>query len=116
MMRTTARRLHVLGNHFLQAAASQPNVSQRNYPNFVVTPRTSLIDEIVTIRLHGLEPYQIVRLEASVVENKLKFESHAVYRASTTGIVDLETDASLAGTYTGTVLRVWMGKPFISNH
>ena len=103
MMRTTARRLRVLGNHFVQASATHANVSPQVSPSFVVTPRTSLIDETVAIRLHGLEPHQMVRLEATVVENRLKFESHAVYRASTTGVIDLETDASLAGSYTGNI-------------
>ena len=102
MMRTTARRLRVLGNHFVQAGSIKNSVSPpQDSPYFVVTPRTSLIDETVAIRLHGLEPNQMVRLDATVVENRLKFESHAVYRASTAGVVDLETDASLAGTYTG---------------
>ena len=102
MMRTTARRLRVLGNHFVQAGSIKNSVSPpQDSPYFVVTPRTSLIDETVAIRLHGLEPNQMVRLDATVVENRLKFESHAVYRASTTGVVDLETDVSLAGTYTG---------------
>lgn len=92
MMRTTARRLRVLGKHFLQSSVT---------PNLAVTPRTSLIDETVRISLSGLEPNQIVRLVAQVVENNVKFESQGVFRANSDGVVDLDSAASLAGSYTG---------------
>ena len=99
MMRTTARRLKTIGRHFLQTTAAL-NAS----PHIVVTPKTSLLNETVRIQLHGLEPNQIVQLVAKLVENNVKFESSAVYRASPKGDIDLDRDASLAGTYTGTSL------------
>ena len=105
MMRTTARRLRVLGKHFLQSSVT-PNLS----PNLAVSPRTSLIDETVRISLSGLEPNQIVRLVAQVVENNVKFESQGVFRASSDGVVDLDSAASLAGSYTGKYGRTSMAR------
>ena len=101
MMRTTARRLRVLGKHFLQSSVT---------PNLAVSPRTSLIDETVRISLSGLEPNQIVRLVAQVVENNVKFESQGVFRASSDGVVDLDSAASLAGSYTGKYGRTSMAR------
>ena len=96
MIRTAVRRLCVVRCH-LASAASRVHSA----PDIVVTPRTSLIDEKVHIHLRGLQPNQIVRLVANVKENNVKFESSAVFMADQTGAIDLEKDASLAGTYTG---------------
>ena len=99
MMRTAARRLQALQNHIMKASTS---TGLHSSPNLVVTPKTSLIDQKVHIRLHGLEPNQRIRLVASVRENSIWFESSGLFIASDAGEIDLNRDPSLGGTYTGT--------------
>ena len=104
MMHTATRRLRILRSHTCAGNLAQGLLHQKadvTSPEIVVTPRTSLISEKVRIRLHGLEPNQMVRLVANVEENSVKFESTAVFRASPSGDIDLDRDASLDGTYTG---------------
>ena len=103
-MHTATRRLRILRSHTCACNLAQGLLHQKadvTPPEIVVTPRTSLISEKVRIQLHGLEPNQMVRLVANVEENSVKFESCAVFRASPSGDIDLDRDASLDGTYTG---------------
>ena len=66
-----------------------------------VTPALALVDEKVSIRLSGLRSQQVVTLVAMVTENDRKFESRGVYQANSTGDIDSQTDASIAGTFKG---------------
>ena len=108
MMHTATRRLRILRSHTCAGNLAQGLLHQKaesTSPEIVVTPRTSLISEKVRIQLHGLESNQMVRLEANVEENNVKFESSAVFRASPSGDIDLDRDASLDGTYTGIIMK-----------
>ena len=95
---TASTRLKILESHLVSAITNAIEAT----PHIVATPRTSLLDEKVGIQIQGLEPNQIVRLVMHMIENKVKFESSGVFRANATGDIDLDLDASLAGTYTGT--------------
>lgn len=97
-MRTAVRRLQSIQNHIMKAST---RAGLHSSPNLVVTPTTSLVDQKVHIRLHGLEPNQMIRLVARVRENSIWFESSGLFRASDAGEVDLNRDPSLGGTYTG---------------
>ena len=90
------RRFNTLRSHLVNATAGL-----HTSPNLVITPKTSLIDQKVHIRLKGLEPNQMIRLVAKVRENNINFQSNCLLRASDGGEIDLNNDASLGGTYTG---------------
>ena len=98
MNSTASTRLKILESNLVSATTNAIEAT----PHIVATPRTSLLDEKVSIQIQGLGPNQIVRLVMHMVENKVKFESSGVFRANATGDIDLDLDASLAGTYTGT--------------
>ena len=98
MNSTASTRLKILESHLASATTNAIDAT----PHIVATPRTSLLDEKVSIQIQGLEAKQIVRLVMHMIENKVKFESIGVFRANATGDIDLDLDASLAGTYTGT--------------
>ncbi|HET7046236.1 MAG TPA: acyl-CoA thioesterase/BAAT N-terminal domain-containing protein, partial [Gaiellaceae bacterium] len=61
------------------------------------TPRTTLLDATVHIRLTGAKPGERVTISAS----ERSWRSHAVFRADSSGTVDLARDRALSGTYTG---------------
>lgn len=65
-------------------------------------PLSALVDEPVHIRVTGLDPFQVVCLQASLKDEKgILFSSQAFYRASEKGEVDLDRDSSLGGDYMG---------------
>lgn len=67
-----------------------------------VEPSSSLIDDKVRIVVSGLQARQAVTLEARILaENGEVFESHAHFIACKDGEVDVCSDASLGGSYTG---------------
>ncbi|XP_064616582.1 acyl-coenzyme A amino acid N-acyltransferase 2-like [Liolophura sinensis] len=60
-----------------------------------------LIDNPVQLTVSGLKAGQRVTCHASVEENKKRFSSHAHFLANHSGEVNLESSASLGGSYTG---------------
>jgi len=67
---------------------------------FHVVQTTGLVDEKLDIVLRGLAPHQLVTLRAYMLDNVgYQWESHAVFRASEDGSVNLETQCPLEGTY-----------------
>jgi len=66
----------------------------------MVNPHHSLVDEPLEIRVHGLEPGEIVVLQASLVDLKgMQWASWAKFRAGSDGSLDLATAVPLEGSY-----------------
>ncbi|XP_053143962.1 bile acid-CoA:amino acid N-acyltransferase [Hemicordylus capensis] len=66
------------------------------------TPKSSLADEPVKIHITGLEPSQMVTVQASLTDEKgVFFQARAFYCADKNGEVDLERDAATGGDYAG---------------
>ncbi|KAL3883400.1 hypothetical protein ACJMK2_029668 [Sinanodonta woodiana] len=83
---------------YISQDASKPSES---LPKLSVTPSSGLVDEKVHIRVSGLRPYETVKLSAELVENKVVFQSYAMYIADRNGQIDLFKDAAESGTYAG---------------
>ncbi|XP_056266620.1 acyl-coenzyme A thioesterase 5-like [Pseudoliparis swirei] len=61
-----------------------------------------LFDEPVQVKVDGLRSSQMVTVRARATDERgVAFSSSATYRADGGGVVDLERDPSLGGTYTG---------------
>ncbi|NWH91387.1 BAAT acyltransferase, partial [Aegithalos caudatus] len=67
-----------------------------------VTPRCSLADRAVQIRVRGLSPGQLVTLRACLRDEQgQRFQSRAFFRADGAGEVDPGIHAALGGSYSG---------------
>ncbi|MEK4627794.1 acyl-CoA thioesterase/bile acid-CoA:amino acid N-acyltransferase family protein [Solibacillus sp. FSL R7-0682] len=78
--------------------------SEINSPRIVVSAISSLIDRTIDIQVIDLQPQQEIEIRARRTTNSLKplsLESNAKYRANNEGIVDLNTQQPLSGTYSG---------------
>lgn len=65
-------------------------------------PKSSLADEPVKIHITGLEPCQMMTIQASLTDEKgVLFQARAFYQADKNGEVDLERDAATGGDYSG---------------
>lgn len=65
-----------------------------------VGPQPALADQKLSIRLGGLKPNEIVSLTADSKDNLGRpWQSYATFKANAQGLVDLDTDKPLAGTY-----------------
>ncbi len=70
-------------------------------PYFVIQPESGMADEVVKIKVLGLEPGQEITLIASMHDGvDHKWESNATFIADNEGIVDLSMQAPITGTYT----------------
>nr|XP_056704822.1 bile acid-CoA:amino acid N-acyltransferase [Euleptes europaea] len=66
------------------------------------TPKSSLADEPLKIHVTGLEPTQLVTLQASLTDERgVLFQARAFYWTDKNGQVDLERDAATGGDYSG---------------
>ena len=71
-------------------------------PELDIKSQTSLADEVLHIKVKGLSPKQNVTLHAKVVDDSKKIlESFAFYQGNENGEVDLWTQPSIGGSYTG---------------
>jgi dienelactone hydrolase len=78
----------------------ETSLSSTPSPSITVMPTTGRIDERVHIRLTGLQPHQQVTLHSQQSDESGKqWQAHAQFQADTTGIVDLDTQKPLTGTY-----------------
>ncbi|MFB7142180.1 acyl-CoA thioesterase/bile acid-CoA:amino acid N-acyltransferase family protein [Gottfriedia sp. NPDC056225] len=71
-------------------------------PKIVVSAVTSMIDSPIDIQIHHLKPNQIVTLKASRIAEGIKeihLESFGKFRADRTGLVNLNTQCPIEGTY-----------------
>ncbi|GAB1600355.1 acyl-coenzyme A amino acid N-acyltransferase 1-like [Argonauta hians] len=70
-----------------------------------INPKNSLVDQPVCLTVSGLKPHQEVTVSASIHQKSSKrpttFRSFGHFRASPDGFVNLSTDPSLMGTYSG---------------
>ena len=74
----------------------------RNKPaTFVVDKPVAMVDERIRISVQNLDPFQQVTIVARAKEQKVDFIAHAHVIADTHGVVDLQRQASLGGTYVG---------------
>lgn len=64
-------------------------------------PIEALVDEKVWISVNGLSPNEPVTIKASLDEDNKRFSSYGCYISTERGQVDLGTQPSLHGTYTG---------------
>ncbi|XP_046364219.2 acyl-coenzyme A thioesterase 1-like isoform X1 [Haliotis rufescens] len=69
-------------------------------PELTVSPRVALVDEKVCIEARGLRPSQRVTLHASLKE-RAEFAACGHFTADQHGSINLTTQASCGGTYTG---------------
>ncbi len=83
-----------------------------------VTPSRALSDETVSIRATGLQPNQLVTIEASLVDGAgVKWSSRSDFRATPRGIVDVSHQAPSKGSYSGisSIGPIWSMKPRKAN-
>lgn len=66
-------------------------------------PIEALVDEKVWITVDGLSPNEPVTIKASLEEDNKKFSSYGCFTSTERGRVDLGTQPSLQGTYTGKI-------------
>jgi dienelactone hydrolase len=71
-------------------------------PLLLVEPASALLDEPVVIRLTGLAPGEGVTLTATMTDHfDRRWQSEATFTADRAGVVDVSTQAPIAGTYVG---------------
>ena len=66
-----------------------------------INQNPSLMDQEIEISISNLQPGQRITLHCRTKERKTCFVSHAQFTANMSGDVNLISDASLAGSYTG---------------
>ena len=71
-------------------------------PCFKIVPDKVLVDEIVSIRLLGFETNQLITVRARMKDDLGKqWESYATFKADGHGVVDVNSQKPLSGTYDG---------------
>src|SRR5215213_3723280 len=71
-------------------------------PLLTVEPASALLDEPVVIRLTGLVPAERVSLTATMTDHfGRQWHSSATFTADSRGIIDVPTQAPIAGSYDG---------------
>ena len=84
------------------AVLSVSTVATAQEPPVVIkiTPRTSLVDEPISIRISGLRPGEEVKVNAELVGyGRADWQSSAIFRANSDGVVDPDYQAPLTGSY-----------------
>ena len=66
-----------------------------------IQPKHSLVDSNLQIVVRGLRPGQEVTLIARLTENTNAHVAYACFEATPNGVVDVNNQPSLSGTYTG---------------
>ncbi|XP_078314476.1 peroxisomal succinyl-coenzyme A thioesterase-like isoform X2 [Crassostrea virginica] len=66
-----------------------------------VDPASGLVDEKVRISVEGLSPHEPVTVKAAVEESRMRFCAYGWFTSTGRGQVDLTSQASIHGTYTG---------------
>ena len=70
-----------------------------------VTPDPALIDDVLSIRLSGLNPHQNVTIHVRTADDRgVKVASYGCFKANQRGDVDVSNDQCLHGTYSGTCI------------
>lgn len=76
--------------------------NQTPHATFVVAPAQPLMDERLSISISGLPPNRLITVKArSKAQDQLWWQSEAVFNAGPNGSIDLNTEASVSGTYRG---------------
>ncbi len=75
--------------------------AEANRPQIIITPGEAMMDQKVTIRLQNFIPDQVVTLHTRLSYQGDQWTSHATYRVNSQGIIDLNTQPSLSGSYRG---------------
>ena len=71
-------------------------------PLLTIEPASALLDEPVDIRLTGLVPGARVTLTATMTDHlDRRWQSEATFTADDAGVVDVATQAPIAGSYDG---------------
>jgi dienelactone hydrolase len=70
-------------------------------PSLLVIPQHGLVDDVISVHVTGLPPHCDVTLAAVLDESGKVFVSYAHYVADWRGTVNVDTDGSNGGTYTG---------------
>lgn len=97
--RLSTRYISSLWQHTFQLREVQ---QRHNYTTITVSPKDCLADRDIKLHVSGLTPYQDITISAHLERDDLGFyESYAKYTANYNGIVDLECQAPIDGTYTG---------------
>lgn len=86
----------------LAAALAGCGGSPAEHVRLSVSPRSTVVDEPVAIRLSGLRPHQQVTLLATLTDaNGTDWTSSALFAADGSGDVDVARSPALSGTYRG---------------
>ena len=85
-------------------------------PSIQIDPNPALMDEMTTVRILGLSPYQEVTVVTTMKLVDVPFISHAMYRADEHGHVDFTKHPSYGGSYTGNIMVILICITLISFH
>jgi dienelactone hydrolase len=89
----------IAGAVLLCVAAAE---SAQAAPRFAVTPTAALLDQRVGVRVSGLRALQEVLIRTTTPDAEGRaWRAEASLRANAKGVVDVDTEPALAGTYTG---------------
>ncbi len=70
--------------------------------NVIVMPENPMVDDVLSIKITGFEPYQQVTLRARMKDDSGKWwRSEAEVKADEDGVIDLKKQAPVSGTYSG---------------
>jgi dienelactone hydrolase len=73
-----------------------------SHVTFAVSPTQPLADDRLNISLSGLPPNRLITVKAkSKAQDQLWWRSEAVFNSGAQGMIDLETQAPVSGTYRG---------------
>ena len=85
--------------------------------NLTVHPEGHLLmDEPLKVKINRLNNQQTVTIHATIKEGGIVFESCCCYMADDNGEIDISTQPSLSGSYTGTrtcmkyIMRIFLPK------
>jgi dienelactone hydrolase len=75
--------------------------AETNRPQITITPGEAMMDQKVTIRLQNFIPDQVITLHTRLSYQGDQWISEATYRVNSRGVIDLNTQPSLGGSYKG---------------
>ena len=90
-----------MGTFFSLAVLVRCRTIHRSMASISATPTNTLVDEQVKIKLSGLEPGSKVTVRSYLPEPGSCFEAHTHFEVNADGVVAVDQQPSVGGTYTG---------------
>lgn len=75
--------------------------AETSRPQIIITPGEAMMDQKVAIRLQNFIPDQVITLHTRLSYQGNQWTSQATYRVNSQGIIDLNTQPSMSGSYKG---------------